>query len=253
MADCKEIRELISAYLDCELTEADSLRVRAHIEGCADCYNLLNIYGDISSSIKGSLADAPESLSAGVMAKIRSGEADSDRMAEKRRRTLRIVMTRYLPVAACLAIILPAIVYLVGSGGMLNTSFDSSLRAGEPVPPMSSSAASPAGSANRADDGNAYINSDIAENTSGDAADIWDVAANAPVPAPDNTHSASTQPPGSDGYFASSAPSGGDDPKNAYDNGNGDNGAPSDADRSGDPAAPPAPHPERILIPRHGR
>ena len=33
----EEIQQMLSAYLDCELTQADRQRVRLHLEECAEC------------------------------------------------------------------------------------------------------------------------------------------------------------------------------------------------------------------------
>src|SRR6185312_10055342 len=35
--DCKESRDMMSAYVDNELDASDAIRVAAHIAGCADC------------------------------------------------------------------------------------------------------------------------------------------------------------------------------------------------------------------------
>ena len=49
---CKNIKELISAYLDGELERVDILRVEEHIEECNNCYNTLESYKSISINVK---------------------------------------------------------------------------------------------------------------------------------------------------------------------------------------------------------
>ena len=62
----------------------------------------------MSVSVEESSVPAPEALRAGVMDKILSGETDNAAGAAsvKRQKTVRILLTRYLPVAACLAVVL---------------------------------------------------------------------------------------------------------------------------------------------------
>jgi len=106
--NCTEFLELISAYADDELTESDRRRVEEHLSECDDCSALLDLYREISSAASLSSEPAPEALFSGVMDKILSGEADStaDHKSAIKPGIIRMALTRYLPVAACLAIML---------------------------------------------------------------------------------------------------------------------------------------------------
>ena len=37
--NCTEIRELISSYIDGELSEEEAIKFENHIKACKDCYN----------------------------------------------------------------------------------------------------------------------------------------------------------------------------------------------------------------------
>lgn len=49
---CKNIKELLSAYIDGELDRIDILRVEEHIEECENCVNILESYKSISINVK---------------------------------------------------------------------------------------------------------------------------------------------------------------------------------------------------------
>jgi predicted anti-sigma-YlaC factor YlaD len=49
---CKNIKELLSAYIDGELERLDILRVEEHIEECENCVNILESYKSISINVK---------------------------------------------------------------------------------------------------------------------------------------------------------------------------------------------------------
>ena len=108
MDKCIEYLELISAYIDGELTEYDRKRVDEHLETCENCSAILDLYREVSVSAEESCVPAPEALRVGVMDKILSGETDSAAGAAsvKRQKTVRTLLTRYLPIAACLAVVL---------------------------------------------------------------------------------------------------------------------------------------------------
>ena len=101
---CKEFAELISAYADGELAEPDKERVEAHLSTCGNCSALLEFYTGISAAVAVSGSPAPESLRGSVMEKILCEDAVSGKA--KRQKIVKVIFTRYVPVAACLAIIL---------------------------------------------------------------------------------------------------------------------------------------------------
>ncbi len=65
--DCAASREMISAYLDDELTEADRDRLEAHVFACADCYAYLRRTQGIVDSLR---VTTPADLHENVLAAI---------------------------------------------------------------------------------------------------------------------------------------------------------------------------------------
>ena len=106
MNNCVEYFELISAYADGELTESDKKRLEDHMSACESCSALLELYREISVAAGESQVPAPESLCSNVMEKILSEDASRTDGAAKKRKLMRVIMSRYVPIAACLAIVL---------------------------------------------------------------------------------------------------------------------------------------------------
>ena len=180
MANCEEKMEMISAYADGELSGNDKQQLEEHLGFCEDCSSILEVYRGISSAVNDSCVPAPESLCTGVMAKINS--EDSARAASniKKYKLVNIILTRYLPAAACLVFLLLTVPRLFGSGG----SF------GELAPDMSTMLApkNEAESDHRVD-----ATTDLAGGT--DAFDV-EVSASEIVPyAPSSNHPNEAAPP----------------------------------------------------------
>ena len=106
MKNCSEYRELINAYFDDELENADALRVEGHLKTCESCFAAFGFYLEISAALEESLVDAPPALRERVMDQIRSGNVTHIDRYAKRRKATRFALTRLVPVAACLAVIL---------------------------------------------------------------------------------------------------------------------------------------------------
>ena len=118
MNRCKECEMLISVYIDGELSASEKMLVEDHLKSCRDCSALFSLYRDISTSIAQSCAQAPPSLNNNVMKMIKSPlsrdaehESENPRLSRnrslvltKKQRTKRLILTRYVPIAACLAI-----------------------------------------------------------------------------------------------------------------------------------------------------
>jgi len=123
--------ELISAYADGELAEPDRRRVEEHLEACEQCSALLEMYREISIAADESCVPAPDALRDGVMEKILGMDTAGKAGTDKKPRLVRTILTRYLPVAACLAVMLISLPWIVnynssrndGTGG--GASFES--------------------------------------------------------------------------------------------------------------------------------
>jgi len=112
MNECSQYIGLISAYADGELTDSDKEYVEEHLGACVNCSALLELYRAISAAESGSCVPAPEELRAGVMEKVLSDDAPGVSDDVKKRARRHIILTRYLPVAACLAIVLLALPFI---------------------------------------------------------------------------------------------------------------------------------------------
>jgi len=112
MKECTSINELLSAYFDGELTESEKRIVEKHIASCDECSAVLDIYSEISNTTSSSSIAVPEGLHIGVMNRIQheniaaSPVAPVVKVKEKKRKRFNTVITRLVPIAACLAVVL---------------------------------------------------------------------------------------------------------------------------------------------------
>ena len=141
MKKCTEFIELLSAYSDGELSEPERRSVEGHLCACGSCSALLGLYREISASVGESGVPTPESLLAGVMERITNDASVAGVMertasdasvadvterisndasvptagSNQKRKALRPMLLRYTPVAACLAIILLSMPWIIDS------------------------------------------------------------------------------------------------------------------------------------------
>jgi hypothetical protein len=118
--ECAEFVEFISAYADIELSDADKKRVEEHLATCANCSALLELCREISAAANESSAPAPEALRSGVMEKVRSEGTPRTAGNVRRLGHYRVVLTRYAPLAACLAVVLLTMPFLMSRIGREN-------------------------------------------------------------------------------------------------------------------------------------
>ncbi|MBR5381033.1 MAG: zf-HC2 domain-containing protein [Oscillospiraceae bacterium] len=98
MTECEKFQELVSCLTDGELTEAEKLRLDAHLTSCPACRAYRDLLADIASLEK---SDPPASLVTNVM--------DAARRAPKPKNvTARRWVTGTVAAAACLAVIVLA-------------------------------------------------------------------------------------------------------------------------------------------------
>ena len=123
MKVCAEYTELISSYADCELSESEKKDVETHLNSCESCSALLALHREISNAVAESAVPAPDKLYSNVMTKILSDDTTGVDGNGNRRKVIRIVLTRYLPVAACLAIVIFALPYVINFKRLPGDSF----------------------------------------------------------------------------------------------------------------------------------
>ena len=205
MNNCANYFELISAYADGELPESDRKNLEEHLDVCENCSAILGLYREMSAGIAESCAAAPDTLHENVMKEISRADvtygaggtpgagdaADGDNM--KKRKISRIVLTRLVPAAACLALILLAIPLFLNSGRSDGSSKDESgsLQVyASGAPQMNAPGANQSDGAGTAD----TAAGTAASGGSGSGSDIADGGSNmqsgapAPVPAPDTEY-----------------------------------------------------------------
>ena len=99
--------ELISAYADGELADIEKKRIEEHLEACENCSAILDIYRETAVAVTESCVSVPDALRGGVMKKILDENiAGAGTNAAGKGRILRVILTRYVPIAACLALVL---------------------------------------------------------------------------------------------------------------------------------------------------
>jgi hypothetical protein len=99
MKSCEQYREEISALLDGELPEAESVQLRAHIAACPECRQVYDAFAALHGGLS-TLEPAPDTLAKSVMRQIRKPK------------TLR--WQRYLAAAACLVLVCAGAAKLLG-------------------------------------------------------------------------------------------------------------------------------------------
>ena len=105
MSNCEKYFDMISAYADDELNEAEKAELEAHLAACEECRSILETYREISAEMALDTEEVPEGFSDGVMNKVASYEKNIN--ARKQRRNLGIA-GRWIGIAACIAIVLVA-------------------------------------------------------------------------------------------------------------------------------------------------
>lgn len=101
MKKCEEFAPLLSAYFDGELTEEENAAVRAHLGECEDCRARLDEYAQLSGAMLAlGEEDVPEGFTEGVMAAVRAEKAAAKPQVKKRS-----TWRRWMPMAACAAIV----------------------------------------------------------------------------------------------------------------------------------------------------
>lgn len=70
MQDCSRYDELLSAYLDGEVSAEEKQEIEAHLDSCADCRRYLSLLRTMQENLQQDLPAPPEKLRQGVMYKI---------------------------------------------------------------------------------------------------------------------------------------------------------------------------------------
>jgi len=122
MKECTKIYELLSAYSDNEVTDSERLLVDRHLAACKDCSAMLEMFHEISDIVIEPDMEVPEALHIGVMNRVRNESVlENPVITEakvKQRKRFGIMMTRIVPLAACLAVVVLAWQFWGNVGGV---------------------------------------------------------------------------------------------------------------------------------------
>lgn len=112
MKHCEKYIELISAYVDGELSEAEVSELEAHLVSCEDCRRTLEFYRELSTLEQESMVEPPAGLHDSIMTAVKR---------EKRRPFVRAIPALVGSLAACLVIAV-GVGYFGGFGGANETA-----------------------------------------------------------------------------------------------------------------------------------
>lgn len=107
MKSCIEYQEMISQYIDGELSPEDERELSEHISHCDGCRALLEIYSACHAAYSGEDTTPPAELLEGVMSGIAAPQpqASSPRRAAGRSRSEKSAIITLAALAACAAIV----------------------------------------------------------------------------------------------------------------------------------------------------
>lgn len=104
MKNCNELAPLLSAYFDGELTEAERAEVSAHLRECEACRARLSEYAAMRETLLSlEEPEVPAHFAESVMEVIR---AEKSAAPKKMKGTKKNTWRRFMPVAACAALVL---------------------------------------------------------------------------------------------------------------------------------------------------
>jgi hypothetical protein len=105
MKNCESYIELLSVFADGELVdENDKKSLEAHLLSCDECSALLKLYSEITLTTAETKVDVPDALCIGVMNTIKNEELYKPN-TKKTKTKVNMILTRYLPIAACLVVL----------------------------------------------------------------------------------------------------------------------------------------------------
>jgi len=134
MIECTKISELLSAYSDGELDVSEKLIVENHLATCEECSAMYEIYCEISKTISEPEVAVPDALSVGVMNRVHYENTFNRPVVPetngKQRKRHGFMITRLVPLAACMAVVLLAWHFL---GDMWGNDYAAEVPAAETV------------------------------------------------------------------------------------------------------------------------
>ena len=126
-SECENMSELISAYFDGELSDADALRVGNHLESCPECRELFGAFLALSENIKDS-AEIPSELHGSVMSAVRRAKTESGGKIIRNSRLRRIGLIGGAAACAVICMAVLAKPFLFGNAKLKSSDADISVK-----------------------------------------------------------------------------------------------------------------------------
>ena len=116
MTECRQMRQMLSRYIDGELLEQEKHELERHLKLCPSCRSVLSAYENIAAATAESQKEPPVNFAANVMDAIKKLPVDEKRSVpdKTRRKTIKTVAVTFAAAAACLALVLIASPLLLG-------------------------------------------------------------------------------------------------------------------------------------------
>ena len=108
MTDCEKIQELISEMLDGELIASQHEAIEQHIASCPECAAMYADFAALGDGIRDSFSQVPVSLHGKIMKGVKTSPGS--------KRSTIISLRPYMSAAACLVVIVGALLALRGGG-----------------------------------------------------------------------------------------------------------------------------------------
>lgn len=99
MNDCERAYDLMSQYIDGNISDIDKDFLSAHIKNCPECAELFSIYAEVSF-IMADDAEPPDELLPNVMNGVNKINAEHKASGGRKK----IISIRWLAAAACIAL-----------------------------------------------------------------------------------------------------------------------------------------------------
>jgi hypothetical protein len=122
VTDCEKAQELMSQYIDGEITDSDKDFLTEHLKTCHECSEMFSILAEVSFLMADDVEPPPELLT-NVMQGV--NKINDERKSSKKRG--KVIYFKYLAVAACFALVITAGIKLMPGFGLSSASTDSAM------------------------------------------------------------------------------------------------------------------------------
>lgn len=128
MSGCEKYQELISAMLDGELSTEKTVELSVHLARCPECRAMYEAFSAMREANEDDMQDMPAGLHDRIMTGVRAE-------AKRKKRGIMTYLRPYVSAAACVAVIIAAVLAVRGTGiigGGTGSSAPAAANAAEP-------------------------------------------------------------------------------------------------------------------------